>query len=181
MAPYSCFDNIIRCRLGTDSSGPPGGPGPPPTYCCNQNRTDLKLFLPAQRGCLRQSSGAPAAAGCAGRRRRRWEAGPEQTNDPASLRRIKSMTMKHSIARTIGKYVSKKPHAMLVSALAIIVAITSLDEARAAGEIVGDRQSGDMLSGLRHVWRQNRPRIPELVARNRDGRRDGWWDDDSRR
>ena len=47
------------------------------------------------------------------------------------------MAMKHSIARTLVKYVSKKPHGMLVSASALIVAIASLDEARAAGETVG--------------------------------------------
>jgi hypothetical protein len=45
MAPYSCFDNIIRCRLCADSSGPPVGPGPPPIYCCNRNRADLKSFF----------------------------------------------------------------------------------------------------------------------------------------
>lgn len=47
------------------------------------------------------------------------------------------MAMKHSIARTLVKYVSKKPHRRLVSASALIVAIASLDEARAAGETVG--------------------------------------------
>ena len=47
------------------------------------------------------------------------------------------MAMKHSIARTLVKYVSKKPHAMLVSASALIAAIASLDDARAAGETVG--------------------------------------------
>ena len=47
------------------------------------------------------------------------------------------MAMKHSIARTLVKYVSKKPHGMLVSASALIVAIASLAEARAAGETVG--------------------------------------------
>ena len=47
------------------------------------------------------------------------------------------MPMKHSIARTLVKYVSRRPHAMLVSASALIVAIAFLDEARAAGETVG--------------------------------------------
>lgn len=47
------------------------------------------------------------------------------------------MAMKHSIARTLVKYVSKKPHGMLVSASALIAAIASLAEARAAGETVG--------------------------------------------
>ena len=47
------------------------------------------------------------------------------------------MAMKHSIARTLVKYVSKKPHAMLVSASALIVVIVSFDDTRAAGETVG--------------------------------------------
>ncbi len=47
------------------------------------------------------------------------------------------MAMKHSIARTLVKYVSKKPHGMLVSASALIAAIASLAEARASGETVG--------------------------------------------
>ena len=48
------------------------------------------------------------------------------------------MTMrKHSIAGTLIKCVSKKPHAILLSASALIVAITSLDNARAAGETIG--------------------------------------------
>jgi ribose transport system substrate-binding protein len=47
------------------------------------------------------------------------------------------MPMKHSIARTLVKCISRRPHAMLVSASALIVAIAFLDEARAAGETVG--------------------------------------------
>jgi ribose transport system substrate-binding protein len=47
------------------------------------------------------------------------------------------MAMKHSIARTLVKYVSKEPRGILVSASALIGAIASLDKARAAGETVG--------------------------------------------
>jgi hypothetical protein len=47
------------------------------------------------------------------------------------------MAMKQSIARTLVKYVSKKPHPLLVSASALILAIGSLDDARAAGETIG--------------------------------------------